>query len=68
MQKERNGAVPRIVSPPPNKYVTGAGTRCIGPCFSDGTVCGEYTICPATVDQAETSPATLPGRRLEAIA
>lgn len=68
MQKERNGALPRIVSPLPNKYVTDPAPWCTGPCFSDGTVCGEYTICPATVDQAEASPATLPARRLEAIA
>jgi hypothetical protein len=68
MQKRENGALPLEVRPSPNKYVTGAGTRCSGPCFTSGTCCGEYTLCEVTADLAETSPATAPARRLEAIA
>ncbi len=67
MQKGENGAVPHEVRPFPNKYVTDAGSWCTGPCFTSGTCCGEYTICPATADLAETSPATAPAHRLEAI-
>lgn len=68
-EKERNGALPLKVRPFPNKYVTGAGAWCTGPCFTSGTCCEQYTLCPVTADLAETSPATAPpARRLEAIA
>ena len=68
MQKGRNGALPLKVRPFPYKYVAGAGSWCSGPCFTSGTCCGEYTMCEVTADLAETSPATAPARRLEAIA
>lgn len=67
-EKGENGAVPLIVRPFPNKYVTDAGSWCTGTCFTAGTVCGEFTICEGTAHLAETSPATAPARRPEAIA
>jgi len=67
-EKGEKGALPPKYTPSAIKYVTGAGAWCTGPCFTAGTCCGEYTLCPATADLAEASPATAPGPRLEAIA
>ena len=68
IEKRENGALPLKVRPFPNKYIAGGVTRCTGACFTAGTCCGLYTICEVTADLAETSPATAPARRLEAIA